>query len=375
MILTRGHYAHSKSGIIGRPSFTYFESKIVTKYTQITTFSWDDIMRIAILALEGSVLSAIAGLADLFWISNKAIASSPAHACKFSTAPFETLIVSADGAPVLDTEGRLIHIDSSFQGAGNLDVVIAPGMLLGPDLQPINMHNILRAAGWIKELHEKNVCIAASGTGAVVLGEAGLLDDRHYSTTWWVSHMIKERYPTSQLSKGKMVEEDRGIVTSGGCFSWISLAMHLIEKGAGIEVANLTSEMSLNDNHLLRQSLSHSNVAAKSDSTFMIRAQEIIRLKNLSITAAELADALHTTERTLQRKLKTLSQETPKEFITRVRIESACNMLVSTNVSVRKVAQDCGYSEDTAFRKAFNQVMDMSPIQYRQWMSTRLIRQ
>ncbi|MBK0122501.1 helix-turn-helix domain-containing protein [Pantoea sp. S61] len=332
-------------------------------------------MRIAILALEGSVLSAIAGLADLFWISNKAIASSPAHACKFSAAPFETLIVSADGAPVLDTEGRLIHIDSSFQGAGNLDVVIAPGMLLGPDLQPINIHNIRQAAGWVKELHEKNVCIAASGTGAVVLGEAGLLDDRHYSTTWWVSHMIKERYPSSQLSKGKMVEEDRGIVTSGGCFSWISLAMHLIEKGAGAEVANLTSEMSLNDNHLLRQSLNHSNVAAKSDSAFMIRAQEIIRLKNLSITAAELADALHTTERTLQRKLKTISQETPKEFITRVRIESACNMLVSTNVSIRKVAQDCGYSEDTAFRKAFNQVMDMSPIQYRQWMSARLSRQ
>lgn len=151
--------------------------------------------------------------------------------------------------------------------------------------------------------------------------------------------------------------------------------MHLIEKGAGAEVANLTSEMSLNDNHLLRQSLNHSNVAAKSDSAFMIRAQEIIRLKNLSITAAELADALHTTERTLQRKLKTLSQETPKEFITRVRIESACNMLVSTNVSIRKVAQDCGYSEDTAFRKAFNQVMDMSPIQYRQWMSARLSRQ
>lgn len=34
-------------------------------------------MRIAILALEGSVLSAVAGMTDLFWITNKAIASSP----------------------------------------------------------------------------------------------------------------------------------------------------------------------------------------------------------------------------------------------------------------------------------------------------------
>ncbi|MBK0099686.1 hypothetical protein IBT49_27215 [Erwinia sp. S63] len=91
-------------------------------------------MRVAILALEGSVLSAISGLTDIFWITNKAVAGSPAYAARFPQAPFETVIVSADGAPVWDAEGRLIHIDSSFKAAGKIDVVIAPGMLLGQDL-------------------------------------------------------------------------------------------------------------------------------------------------------------------------------------------------------------------------------------------------
>lgn len=328
-------------------------------------------MRIAILALEGSVLSAIAGMADLFWIANKALAASPAHAIRFPNKPFETLIVSSDGAPVWDTEGRLIHIDSSFQAAGQPDVVIAPGMLLGPDLQPLNIDNIRLAAAWFKKLHENGAVIAATGTGAIILGEAGLLNGRSYTTTWWVSHMLKERYPEAIPVRGKTLEEDSGILTTGGCFSWISLALSVIEKGAGTEVATLASEMSLADNHHLRQYLSTSPGSINSGSAFLLRAQEIIRFQNPSIKAAELAVALNTTERTLQRRLKVLSQETPKEFITRVRIESACNMLISTSVSIQQIARNCGYSEDTAFRKAFNQIMEMSPAQYRQWMAAR----
>ncbi|MCA1179817.1 MULTISPECIES: GlxA family transcriptional regulator [unclassified Pantoea] len=328
-------------------------------------------MRIAILALEGSVLSAISGLTDMFWITNKAIESSPLHASTFHTRAFKTLVVSSDGAPVWDAEGRLIHIDSSFKMAGKVDVVIAPGMLLGHDLQPINIESIKLAAEWFRTLYNDGTLVAGAGTGSVVLGEAGLLDERSYSTTWWVSHMLQERYPQAHAVKGKKLEEDRGVITTGGCFSWISLALHIIEKGAGSEVARLTTEMSLRDNDLLRQVLFPHPSNIDQNMSLLIRAQEFIRFRKPSITASELAEVLGMTERTLQRRIKKLSQETPKEFITRVRVEMACTMLVSTNVSIHKVAQDCGYTEDTAFRKAFNQLMDMSPAQYREWMKTK----
>ncbi|MDZ7280019.1 helix-turn-helix domain-containing protein [Pantoea eucrina] len=328
-------------------------------------------MRIAILALEGSVLSAISGIADLFWITNIAIKGSPVHTALFSGKTFETVIVSADGAPVWDTEGRLIHIDSSFQGAGQVDVVIAPGMLLTPDLQPLNLANIHLAAKWVNTLYQQGALVAACGSGSIVLGEAGLLDHRAYATTWWLSHMLRERYPSARPSRGKVLEEEGGIVTTGGCFSWIALALHIIEKGAGEDVAQLTASMSLTDNPFLRQHAGLLPRSAQGSTTFLLRAQEIIRFQNPAINAAQLAIALNTTERTLQRKLRLLSQETPKEFITRVRIELACTILLTTQVSIKQVAAECGYSEDTAFRKAFNQVMEMSPAQYRQWMVTR----
>lgn len=328
-------------------------------------------MRIAILALEGSVLSAVAGMTDLFWITNKAIASSPVHAARFPDKAFETLIVSANGDPVWDTEGRLIHIDSSFQGAGAVDVVIAPGMLLGPDLHPINLDSIRQAAGWFNKLYQQGAWVAAAGTGGVILGEAGLLNDRSCTTTWWVSHMLQARYPQARLAKGKTLEEDDRVITSGGCFSWISLALYIIEKSAGKAVADLTREMSLADNPVLHTHLPGLPGTGKSSTPFLVRAQEIIRMENPAINAAQLATALNVTGRTLQRRMKALSQETPKEFITRIRIELACTILASTDVSVRQTALQCGYSEDTAFRKAFHQVMAMTPAQYREWIAHR----
>jgi len=213
--------------------------------------------------------------------------------------------------------------------------------------------------------------VAAAGTGGVILGEAGLLNDRSFTTTWWVSHMLQARYPQARLAKGKTLEEYDRVITSGGCFSWISLALYIIEKSAGKAVADLTREMSLADNPVLHTHLPGSPGAGKSSTPFLVRAQEIIRLENPAINAAQLAAALNVTGRTLQRRMKALTQETPKEFITRIRIELACTILASTDVSVRQTALQCGYSEDTAFRKAFHQVMAMTPAQYREWIAHR----
>lgn len=39
--------------------------------------------------------------------------------------------------------------------------------------------------------------------------------------------------------------------------------------------------------------------------------------------------------------------------------------------NIKRVAQACGYSEDTAFRRTFSQLMGMTPVQYRKWAMLR----
>jgi AraC-like DNA-binding protein len=77
------------------------------------------------------------------------------------------------------------------------------------------------------------------------------------------------------------------------------------------------------------------------------------------------------TTRTLNRKMTELTQESPKSFITRVRMETAAMLLENRGKTVSQVATECGYNDETAFRRAFNAVMGMSPGMYKEWVKNR----
>jgi len=89
------------------------------------------------------------------------------------------------------------------------------------------------------------------------------------------------------------------------------------------------------------------------------------------MTAERLAKALNLSERTLHRRLKDLVNESPKAFITRVRIETACMLLDTPGASIKQVATQSGYNDDTSFRRAFTQLVGMSPVDYKRWSNSR----
>ncbi|MGM3172909.1 GlxA family transcriptional regulator [Dickeya lacustris] len=328
-------------------------------------------MRIAIIAIEGSLLSAVAGLADMFWITNQTALSSPRHVATQPNTRFETIITTADGNPVNDAQGRKIQPDCAFAQAGNPDYVLMTGMALGHDRLPLNEDAIRHAADWVRQQYEQGAYVGGACAGSLVLGEAGLLDGRACTTTWWLYHTLRQRYPKAKAVWGKSLEEQDRILTSGGPLSWAALALHIVKRVAGPELAKLTADMAVADSQPLSQQLYAPPGFISTQHPLLLRAEEIIRYRHPAITAEQLAAQLNTTPRTLQRKITALTGESPKAFITRVRIESACVLLASPVCHIRKVAAACGYTEDSAFRKAFLHVMGMTPTHYRRWISDR----
>lgn len=96
-------------------------------------------MRIALLALPGSMRSALAGLGDMFWLANQVIRQNPSVNADISRlAPFfDVRIVTADGKPVTDVQGRKIDSDCSFDESGSVDLIIASGIQLDEQKNPI----------------------------------------------------------------------------------------------------------------------------------------------------------------------------------------------------------------------------------------------
>ncbi len=80
-----------------------------------------------------------------------------------------------------------------------------------------------------------------------MLGEAGLLNGRKCTTTWWLYDELKRRYPRANAIWGNALTEDNRIVTAGGPLSWIDVALHVVRQLEGTEAARIAAEFAVVD--------------------------------------------------------------------------------------------------------------------------------
>ena len=74
-------------------------------------------------------------------------------------------------------------------------------------------------------------------TGAFALAEAGLLDGRPATTHWAHADAFRQRYPLVQLDPSVLYVDDGDVLTSAGAAAAIDLAMHVVRRDFGAEVA------------------------------------------------------------------------------------------------------------------------------------------
>ncbi|MFN8208410.1 MAG: ATP-binding protein [Bacteroidales bacterium] len=102
------------------------------------------------------------------------------------------------------------------------------------------------------------------------------------------------------------------------------------------------------------------------DAEFLGTAQEII-LSNLGIadfSVQKLFLELGMSERTAQRKIKSITGLSPNEFIRTVRIKQAAKLLLDRKETISEVAYRTGFNSLSYFSRAFHDVMGLSPSEY-----------
>ena len=102
------------------------------------------------------------------------------------------------------------------------------------------------------------------------------------------------------------------------------------------------------------------------------KAQEFIEA-NISdkISVEDLASKFALGRRNFIRRFKKATNNTPVEYIQRVRVEAAKKNLEVTGKNVNEVMFDAGYSDMKAFRSIFKRVTGMTPIDYRSKFNKR----
>lgn len=149
--------------------------------------------------------------------------------------PFEVAVVGVTGEPVISYGGLGLVPTHRVAEVGQIDVAVIPGAVaidrVAAQQQTADAVAALGAAASIAT----SVC-----TGAFLLGDAGLLRDRPWTTHWEDVDDLSGRLGTGHGTVARWVDSGE-VVTAGGLSSGIAMALHLVDRLAGRDLAIATA--------------------------------------------------------------------------------------------------------------------------------------
>ena len=97
-----------------------------------------------------------------------------------------------------------------------------------------------------------------------------------------------------------------------------------------------------------------------------IRAVQLyIKNHYQELKVEDLCERFAIPRRSLERRFKKATHNTPVECIQRVKLEAAKKDLESTGKSVSEIMYDVGYSDVKSFRNVFRRITGLTPVAYR----------
>ena len=210
-----------------------------------------------------------------------------------------------------------------------------------------------------------NICSACAGT--FILAATGLLLNKQATTHWGLETIFRSKYPEVQLNIDKILINQGDIITAGGMMSWLDLGLEVICKYTQPSVVRslgkyLVIDTGQREQRFYRQ---FTPILNHGDALILSIQHTLKETFHCSQTIADIAQQNCLTERTFLRRFVKATQLKPKQYIQHLRIQKACDLLESTNLSFELIANQVGYEDSGACRKLFVRTIGLTPSEFR----------
>lgn len=309
-------------------------------------------MHVGVLASDGCFSSGLTALIDIL-----STAQAQRPGVDPSIPPIRVDVAGA-GRTVTTGAGLTVPVTLPLRDLPAVDVVVVPalGTMTAEDtlsaLAAPASRAIIRAVGG---LGPAAATVAAACTGVFILAESGLLDRHRATTSWWLGAAFRGRYPSVVLDLDTMVVADAGVVTAGAAFAHIDLALALVRgvsPGLAEHVARLLviDERACQSAYLIVDHLDHR------DPLVLAFEQQARARLGEALDVRELAAAVGTSGRTLERRTQAAVGMSPLALVQRLRAERAAHLLRTTAQSVEQIAPQVGYANASTLRSLLRRV-------------------
>jgi transcriptional regulator GlxA family with amidase domain len=149
----------------------------------------------------------------------------------------KVVMVAPTAGPVASAQGPKVVADYGLDDCPALDLVLVPG-----GRGTLNQLGNPKMLDWLRQRAAKAEIVMSVCTGSAILAKAGLLDGRRATSNKKYFQLAVAQGPKVQWVKEARWVDDGDRVTSSGVSAGIDMALHVVARLFGTEVAEKVAE-------------------------------------------------------------------------------------------------------------------------------------
>ncbi|MEB2519190.1 HTH-type transcriptional regulator CdhR [compost metagenome] len=270
-------------------------------------------------------------------------------------ALYDVRVLSEDGRTLRASGG--LNVGTEAFGERLFDTVIVVGGDTILEQAPEGVLDYVRASARTAR-RTASIC-----SGAFVMAQAGLLEGRRATTHWAYARQLQERFPSIKVEPDRIYVIDGSIWTSAGMTAGIDLALAMVEKDHGGELARAVAQKLVMYHRRAGGQSQHSallELAPKSDriQTVLTYAREHLAQ---TLSVEQLAQEARLSPRQFSRAFRAETGQSPAKAIENLRLEAARQLLERGRLTLDQIALETGFLDPRRMREAFLRAFGQPP--------------
>jgi transcriptional regulator GlxA family with amidase domain len=296
-----------------------------------------------------------------------------------SAIKLTTQLISQDNIAVTSRAGIQFLPDIALENLDDSksyipDIILVPSLWRNP--RPVlKKHSQL--IKWLKHCWQQGATLLSVGTGVCFLAESGLLDGHSATTHWHYVEQFQRDYPKVEIKPDFFITQSERIYCAASLNALADIIVHLISQTYGRAAAQ---NVERNFSHEIRKPYEEQRylegAVDRHADELIAQIQFWLRTNlNTDISLSELAKQFGLSQRSFTRRFKMATGIRATEYWQQLRIETAKDLLASSNLSIQEIAYHVGYQDQGHLTRLFKKSLSLTPKDYRAMVRKKLFSQ